>query len=364
MINDLSNIKHFENMELAQEKQAIFSNASGDSMPARNAACHFKCNFKVKSKRAACWQDCDKRFPKSEKQDVRRDERSVRRTARNLKGATIDDCKADYKNGLINKSEESFCIKNARVEKRDTIKEDGGGRVLTRIGRGFTKVNPITATARGGALLAIKKVNVSGFATRLAPALVSESEAKNKFTPEAIALSKKGWLKVKKSWRNLGGNEFNLRDAILEGYNKKPEKLPRKTEASFNGEMSEETHSNVVDWMAVGVVGSLGLSLIGMLVNAITKMGVKKNPYKQNTLPTDYRNALNSGDIDENIAVDPNDPIIDPRTGGWIDPNTGRPVDPKTGQQLILGMNPYLAIGLGTVAVVGLGIGIYKLAKK
>ena len=79
MLEDLGNIKHFEGMELVQEKQNIYSSATGDSMPARNAACHFKCNFKLKKKRGACFQECDKRFPKSEKQDARRDSQAEKK---------------------------------------------------------------------------------------------------------------------------------------------------------------------------------------------------------------------------------------------------------------------------------------------
>lgn len=349
---EISNLNHLEEL----------SNASGDdSMPARNAACHFKCNFKVKSKRAACWQDCDKRFPRSEGQEQRRDEQSTRRTARNIKRDSIEECKELFDKGEITKEEEINCIKGARFDKRQTIKEDGGGKLLTRVGRGFNKVNPISASARTGVLMLTKR-NVAGFATRLAPALVPESEAKQKFTPEAIELSKKGWEKVKKAWKNLGGNEFKLRDSILEGFKKKPEKIPRSADkSSIDGSIK---YSNAMGFDDIMTLVGAGLSLFGIILKLINNARVKKDPFKSADINPDYTKAMSEGIIDDSIPTDPNDPIIDPKTGKWIDPKTGKPIDPRTGQQLILGMNPYLAIGIGAIILVSGGIVIYKVSQK
>lgn len=356
---EISNLHHLEDI----------SNASGDSMPARNAACHFKCNFKVKSKRAACWQDCDKRFPRSEAQEQRRDEQSQRRTARNIKRDSIEECNDLFKSGDITKEEETNCIKNARFEKRQTVKEEGGGKFFGRVGRGFNKVNPITASGRGGALMLIKQ-NASGFATRLAPALVPDTEAKQKFTPEAIELAKKGWEKVKKSWKNLGGNEFKLRDAILQGYKKKPNKLPRSAAKSsiagynpYSKQIWDMEYSNALGIDDALAIAGLGVSVLIALINLIGRAGVKKDPYKSANIDPEYTRSMGSGDVETYIAPDPYEPVLDDR-GRWIDPETGKPIDPKTGQQLILGMNPYLAIGLGTVILVAGGIATYKLVTR
>ena len=358
---EISNLRHLEDM----------SNASGDSMPARNAACHFKCNFKRKSKRADCWRDCDRRFPRSEGQAQRRDEQSQRRTARNIKRDTVDECKDLYKSGQINKIEETNCIKNARETKRETIEEKGGGKFLQRVGRGFTKVFPITAAGRGGALVLIKK-NASGFATRLSPALVPEAEAKQKFRPDAIAAAKKGWEKVTKSWKNLGGNEFKLRDAILEGYRKKPTKLPRSEQkssiAGFNPysnqmwDMEYENYSNLggAEWAAIATAGA---GVLVALINMIGRAGVKKDPFLSENIDPNYTDGMRMGNVEDNLPFDPNQPVLNDR-GEWVDPNTGRPVDPRTGQQTILGMNPYLAIGLGVVVLAGVGVVTYKLVNK
>jgi hypothetical protein len=335
-----------------------FSSASGDSMPARNAACHFKCNFKIKSKRAACWQDCDRRFPRSDAQAQRRDEQSQRRTARNIKRDTVDECKDLYKSGQINKIEEQNCINNARETKREIVTEKGGGKLFTRVGRGFTRVFPITAASRGGALKLIQN-NTAGFATRLAPALVPQAEANQKFDSQAIQLAKKGWERIKKTWRNAGGSDVKLREAILKGYRKKPEKLPR-SERKASGVHGEQ-YSNAVSEAVLTTIIVAGAGLLSTLIGVIANAGVRKNPYKSNSTPDTFRAGFDN--VETNVPVDPNFPTVDPRTGEWVDPQTGRPVDPRTGQQLILGMNPYLAIGLGVVVLAGAGFGIYRLVK-
>ncbi len=240
-------------------------------------------------------------------------------------------------------------MKTARDVKHDTVKTKGGGTVIGRSLRGVAKVSPISAASRGGSLILINK-NASGIATRLAPALVPESEAKQKFTPEAIELAKKGYSRVEKAWKNLGGNEFKLKEAILKGYKSKPEKLPRKSESS-----------NAV---GASVLISAGASLIAALLTLINKIGVKKNPYKNGSAPSEFKAGLDNGDVEETVPVESDAPQVDPNTGKWVDPETGNEVDPNTGKEMILGMKPVLFWTVTGLSAVALGFGIYAVVKK
>lgn len=361
-----------------------FSNASGDDDKAvRNALCRAKCNLKInKTKKEECITQCNKDFPPSEKQVQKQEEKDIRQDAREDKRDTKDDLKKLLQDGKITRAEYNERMKTARDTKRDTVKEDGGGKPLARAFRGVVKVNPLTATGRAGAIALISR-NASGIATRLAPALVSESEANQKFTPEAIVLSKKAWEKVKKAWRNLGGNEFKLRDAILKGYKLKPEKLPRKVKenSSIDGQKASTvvgassgvvaatgailgaTLSNPASAVAVLGAIALGLTIVASIIKLLGSAGAKEDPYKSGETPIDYTKSMNDGTIETDPEIDPNDPTIDPKTGNWIDPKTGKTVDPKTGVELILGMTPPIFWTVTGISIVAIGFGIYALVK-
>lgn len=345
-----------------------YANASGDKA-FRNAMCRAKCNFKVKSKRPACWTDCDKQFPPSEKQEVRRDDRSNRITARKDKRSTIDDLKELLRTGQITKDEYTARLRGARQEKRDTVREDGGGSFFARSWRGFSKVFPITAIVRGGTLVLVKD-NTFGFATRLVPALVPTSEAQQKFTPDAIAKAKIAWLKVSRSWLNAGGNPDKLKAAILSGYAKKPMKISKQ--ASFDGHEYTYSHNFTGDdysnfgGTAIATAVTAGVGLLTALVSVLKKSDVPLDPYQTGQSPSDYNQAINNGTLTDLPQPDPNSPQLDPVTGEWIDPSSGRAIDPATGEYAdnILGMNKYLAIGLGVLIIGAIGFGIYKATGK
>jgi hypothetical protein len=332
---ELGNDSAINDMVVIEE----FSEAGG-----KNAGCHFKCNFKRKKKRGACFRACDVKHPPTTKQREKRDDASKRTQARKDKKEDKKDCKSAYKSGQIGKSGFRDCKKDARKEKRAKVKE-AGGNLLVRYARGMAKVFPLTLAGRGGAITLIKK-NAFGFATRIAPALVSEQEAKSKFSPEGISGAKAGWKKLAKAWRNLGGNPDKLKKAILSGYNKKPMKIGGK-KSKFDGDNSSNISGAELAPLIIAGVGTL-TSLIAVIAGV-----AKKDPYKKGETPPEYEDAKRSGDLNPPPA-DPNTPVIDPTSGEWIDPNTGREIDPLTGQfkDTILGMNKWLVIGLG-VAVIG-----------
>lgn len=336
-----------------------YSNAEGETESGKNAICRAGCVTKhpfKKSKREDCFKDCDNKFKASQKQEERRESRQERKEARKEFRSDRKSCKESFKSGEMNRKEYEACVKRERQEKRSEIKE-AGGNIFVRTGRAFAKVFPLTALSRGGVLVLVE-ANSFGFSTRLAPALLPESEAKKKFTPEAIELAKKGWSKVKKAWTNLGGNPSNLQEKILKGYNKKPYKIKAEDKVKSGFEGVEYEYSNAVG--AVSIV-TAGISALAGLINAINKSGVKNNPYKDGEAPQEYLDALKDGTITNVPKQEPDKPQLDPTTGKWIDPTTGKVIDPTTGEfkDEIFGINKWLAISIGFVGVVG----IYYLLK-
>lgn len=343
---EMLNIESAEN-----EIYGNFSNA--DAKAGRNAICRAGCNFKRKSKRGECWSDCDKKFPPSEKQKERREELAERRGARKDKREGKKECKEQYKAGEITKAEYRDCKKRERKEKRAKIKESGGN-FFARAWRGVAKVFPITASSRAGVLL-IAKMNGFGFSTKIAPALVSGSEA-SKFKPSSIKKAKKAWSKLSDNWKNkLGGNPDKLKQAILEGYKKKPSKIEKQSSADgynqYSFRYSEEEFSNFdpATWTLI----LSGVSTVLGFIVKMKKEGVDENPYNEGQTPPSYADALREGITTNLPEPDPNSPQLDPISGEWIDPSTGRPIDPLTGEFIdtILGMNKWLALGLGLAVV-------------
>ena len=196
-------------------------------------------------------------------------------------------------------------------------------------------------------------MNGFGFATRLAPALLPDAEARNLFKPESIEKAKKGWVKVQRSWKNLGGKVDKLQSAILKGYKKKPEKLKEPTQ-------EEKEFSNIEPVTTTALIGA-GTTIVTALIGAISKAGVDKNPYQDGKTPANYQQGLNDGNV-STPPLNPNAPAINEK-GDWIDPKTGEKINPETGKldDRIFGINKYLAIGIGITGVVAL---FYLFKKK
>lgn len=322
----------------------------------RNLTCRTGCAGKHpfnKSKRQACEDECDKKFKSSQKQERRRDERDERKEARDEFRSDKKSCKAKLKSGELQKWQYKECLKKERKEKRSDIK-DAGGNLATRIWRATAVVNPILLAGRGGVLILVGD-NTWGFATRLAPALLPEKEAKELFKPEAIEKAKKGWKKVANGYRNLGGDDAKLKSKVIQGYKKKPYKVSKKS--GFDGEVIYEFSevAGVDDAVAIGTAVTAGISALAGLVSSFTKAGGEKNPYKDDKTPEDYKNALADGTIESNPVTDPKAPVLNDK-GEWTEPSTGKVIDPITGKykDTIFGLNKWVAIGIGVAGVVGL----------
>ena len=324
----------------------------------KNLACRTGCATKHafnKAKRQACEDECDKKYKSSQKQENRRDEREERANARTEFRSDKKSCKAKLKSGELQKWQYKECLKKERKEKRSDIKEAGGG-IGTRIWRATAIVNPLLAVGRGGVLILVGD-NTWGFATRLAPALLPDAEAKELFKPDAIEKAKKGWKKVANGYRNMGGDAEKLKSKVIQGYNKKPYKVAKKS--SFDGEVTyefeEQSNFEAVTGVAIAGAVATGISALAGLVSAFTKSGGEKNPYKDDKTPEDYKQALADGTIEGSPVTDPKAPVLNDK-GEWTEPSTGKVIDPITGKykDTIFGINKWLAIGIGVAGVVGL----------
>lgn len=322
----------------------------------KNLACRTGCATKHafnKAKRQACEDECDKKFKASQKQEGKREDREDRTEARNEFRADKKSCKAKYKSGELQKWQYQECLKKERKDKRGDIKEAGGSGVA-RLLRASAVVNPLLATARGGVLILVGD-NTWGFATRLAPALLPDAEAKELFKPEAIENAKKGWKKVSNGYKNMGGDPNKLKSKAIQGYKKKPYKVSKKS--SFDGESVYEFSevAGVDDAVALTTAITTGLGALSGLVSSFTKAGGEKNPYKDDKTPEDYKKALEDGTIETSPSAGDKAPVLNDK-GEWVEPSTGKVIDPITGKykDTIFGVNKWLAIGIGVAGVVAL----------
>jgi len=273
-----------------------------------------------------------------------KEKRGKRKTARKEFRRDKRACKDKRNRGEITNLEFVRCIEKEKEEKKQVIDENAGfGRKAVRFATRFT---PITALGRGGALLMIGW-NSFGYATRLAPALLPDAEARNLFKPESIEKAKKGWIKTQRAWKNLGGKPEKLKEAILKGYKKKP----KKSQEIKNTENVEEISS--AEGVSTAVLVTAGTTVLTSLIGLVGKI-VDKNPYQDGKTPADFQQGLNDGSV-ENPPLDPNAPALNEK-GDWIDPKTGEKINPQTGKldDRIFGINKYLALGIGIAGVVAL----------
>ena len=324
----------------------------------KNLACRTGCASKHpfnKQKRQACEDECDKKFKSSGKQENRREEREERATAKDEFRADKKSCKQKLASGEFQKWQYKECLKKERKDKRGDIK-DAGGNLVKRIWRAKAVVSPILAMSRGGVLVLVGD-NTWGFATRLAPALLPDAEAKELFKPDAIEKAKKGWKKVANGYRNMGGDSEKLKNKVIEGYKKKPYKVAKIKDSSFEGEaiyeFEEQSNFEAVTISAGQVIAGIGA--LASLVSSFTQAGGEKNPYKDDKTPDDYKKAMEDGTIETNPSAGDKAPVLNDK-GEWIEPSTGRVIDPITGKykDTIFGVNKWLAIGIGVAGLVGL----------
>jgi hypothetical protein len=319
----------------------------------KNLACRTACSrYLNKAKKKACEDGCDSKYKASIKQDTRRGDRDDRKTAKLEYRFDKKECKRKLESGEFQKWQYDECVKAEKKDKRSDIKE-AGGNIFGRGLRKVAKITPILAISRGGVLILVGE-NTWGFATRLAPALLPDAQAKELFKPEAIEKAKKGWEKVANGYRNMGGDDAKLKSKVIQGYKKKPYKVAKKS--NFEGDYYEFSEvAGVDDAVAIASAVATGLGALAGLVSAFTKAGGEKNPYKDDKTPDDYKKAMEDGTIETNPPLDGKAPVLNDK-GEWTEQSTGKVIDPITGKykDTIFGLNKWLAIGIGVAGVVGL----------
>jgi len=227
--------------------------------------------------------------------------------------------------------------KDCREKKKESNAEKGKG---SGVAYNFFKFMPLTAGARGGALLGLK-VNLFHLSTRLYPALLNEGQLKSQnFDLANAKKAKEAFDKVAKTWIKLGGNKNKLIEAIKVGHNKKTPKdiVDGLVKKNFGGDGYDNFDPATLTTI------STGLAILGTLVGIVQQIGAAKNPYLPGGEPNDYPQP-------DNVPFPEGVPITD---------ENGNLVDPKTGEILkkdntILGLQPtYFWFGVGALGFIGL----------
>lgn len=375
---DMEEMKHFilnENeivneyrdgvLDIRQEManaDASYSNATGSSSnynDSNDRSCWIRFPFNEK-KRNECQKN--KEVRKREEKAEREKQKDVRKQERDEFRADKKTCKDRYKKGEISYSDYRRCVKGERIEKRESIKQNGGGNFLGRAVNTVNRFNPVSAGTRAGSLTLIKQ-NFLKLATKLVPAITHDKSILIKFKPSAIEKSKKAYSKFLKSWRLMGGSKDALDDAILKGWNKKEEKINVKF--SFDG--SESEYSNVTgEPVSTGAVITLATGFLSALATLITSITGKQKDMMNPNSGIDVGDEDVNSDVAKNAIDSGETPNVN-SNGEFIDPLTGEKIDPKTGNVIsdeILGIPKWAFYTGVSVLAVGTIILIVKLAKK
>ena len=259
--------------------------------------------------------------------------------------------------------------KEERKDKRKSAKDE---RRKMPFGKRFVnianKYNPAVAVPRTSALTSIR-LNLFGIATRLYPALLSESELKKRNLDVSNAKRAKESLeKINKKWLLLGGSTAGLEKAIRNGY-KKPIFKTKKAKARVEEESKLSSvygYSNATG-VEEGVVGTYilaGLPVVASLLGIIKQNQANKNPYVEGSKEgQDFGKDLSMSETDITLTPEQEAEIKRLQDLAKEDLDKGLGYDESTGElegDKILGMPPAVFyIGLGVVALVG-GYFIYK----
>ncbi len=317
---------------------------------------------------------------KGSKRAARKEARQERREARKEFRQEKRDLKKQKKSGQITKAQYQREVSKAKKDKKEIINEHGGP-LLKRVWGGVKRFNPLSVTARGGALLALH-ANMFGWATRFAPAVVNDS----KFKPQSIQKAKKGFEQFKKAWVKAGGEADKLEKAIREGYKNKP--VFAKKKSGFDGgsmwdeidlpqnfqdetgffdqkQNREHLYSGVagVDDLTVAGAISLGISLLTAIIPPILNRNkMDADPYAAGATPADYDTAEV---IAEQPQVDLSQPVYDAEYDAYIDPQSGNYIDPKTGKTTGEWVDyvKWGLIGVGTIGLLILTVSLIRGGK-
>ena len=268
--------------------------------------------------------------------------------------------------------------------------------------------NKFRGIVRKGILFNIKN-NIHGTATRLYPAVASDSNvAKRKYKKGFVNKSRALYNSVVKQWVTLGGNEVDLKNAIISGSSKKFLKAPYK---SFNGDDSYAlyayyTPSNITNLTTpniefYGVEGDEVVTEEGVyneetgeeevvsqeeevkgiraffawLRGLFNRNKADENPYADGTEEySEYEQEANSDSGNQPDESEANDPDYQDILNKGDEDGAGTSDDESVGDEnedvedddKILGMPKGLAIGLGIAVLAIGGFLVYKkfIAKK
>jgi len=233
--------------------------------------------------------------------------------------------------------------------------------------------------------------NIHGTAVKLYPAIAQQSElTQRKFRPAYVAKSKKVYSELLKKWIGLGGNEAELKAAIVSGHTKK--RFLKNPYKSFNGEndsysfysyfssVEGESDDSFVDEEAgveevfpeeekqKGIRG-----FFAWLKSIFSKNGANENPYEVGTADAKYfnedynedkGNEPSESEANNDVMKEVVDTSNDDDAGGETDEAAAE--DDDSDDDKIMGINKKTFwIGTGVIGAIAIGTFVYfKWIKK
>lgn len=280
-------------------------------------------------------------------------------------------------------------IKKAGKKAVAKLKDKAG-----KLGKNFR--NRFRGVMRNAITMNIKK-NIHGLATKLYPAIASESEiTSKKYKPSFVSKAKKIYGKVLKKWVELGGKEEDLKSAIKDGQGKRFLKLPYK---SAMGNDLEEFYSYVTPDMGIyyGDDGSVFCNVDGeeneetgveeipdeqeqksglraffaFILNIFRKEGADENPFEEgSTENADFTNDKKEDEGNQPAPSEENNEVLTTLTDSSRTDDVNAPTaDDKTTtdggtDDKFLGMPRKVGIAVAVIGGLALVVGGVMLVKK
>jgi hypothetical protein len=234
---------------------------------------------------------------------------------------------------------------------------NGRGREkLRKLWHNVKKYNPSLALARNGALLGIK-INIFGLASRLYPAMISESDAKSKkIKVSAIAKAKPSLEKARKFWEKMGGKPSAIENAIKKGARHRITKMNKTSGVDGETEIEflSEDFSNF-EPVTTGAAITAGMTLLTAILHMVNKSGAEKNPFEGES-----GDQFDKDNVDSPEGTTDEKALADLAAKAEADKAAGLPLDDDgEGNKKLI----YIGIGVAALALIGGAIWYFKRKK-
>lgn len=282
-----------------------------------------------------------------ERQDARKDKRKNKKAAKKA-------LRAKYGKGSDYRKAKKDVKQDIKGTKKTEIKEHGGSFLR----RTVLKVN-MTPIRLGG--VALVRINLFGIATRLYPALLTDTELKAKhIKPSSKPKALRALAKAEQVFYNIGSKKETLHQLIRDGAKKKVAKWNKKDKS-----IGADGYLYAFGFDDAAYIASAIGAVATPIMAAMKKEGVDKNPFESG-YSGDY--VPTSEAEDNSIANEPDLSTVaglEAAQSAILNDKTLTDAQKKAQIKALSGKSNalYYWIG-GTLLVVGIAVGIYFSVKK